>query len=361
MGKSGPARLRLDDGASPGHATLVVEGLSRAVRATLAAIPEKDPRWAEIVQVYTGEGPPPADQPPLLGRSRFENGRIRFQPRFPLVPGLAHFARFDGRFADMELLELRFELERPQRVSRARVLSIEPGTERVPANLLRVYVHFSEPMRARDVLQHVHLFDAGGDEVTEPFIDIEDGLWDPERTRLTLFFHPGRIKRGVGPNEVLGPPLRPGDRYELRLDADLEDAWGRTLLAAHSWSFRTGPRDDSSPDPHTWILRPPRAASDSLDLLFGESLDQALAARLIRVQDAGGRPLHGEAHVSKAGDRWSWRPREPWERGTFAVIVHPALEDLAGNAVGHRFEERLHGGAANESLELPVRLPFVVH
>ena len=39
------------------------------------------------------------------------------------------------------------------------------------------------------------------------------------RHRLTLLFHPGRVKRGVGPNEALGPPLRSGETFRLVVDA----------------------------------------------------------------------------------------------------------------------------------------------
>ena len=232
------------------------------------------------------------------------------------MPGLGHFARFRGSLVGAADLELAFALDRPDLAPRARVVGIHPRAETVPANLLRLYVHFSEPMRPRGVLEHLRLYDVAGNEVPEPFLDVEDGLWDPERMRLTVFFHPGRIKRGVGPNAVLGPPLEPGGRYELVIDGAMEDASGMRLVAPYSWTFHTGPRDEESPDPHAWTLAPPESPEDALVLDFGEPLDRSLAERLIVVESAWGERFEGEVDVSLGGERWTWQPSAPWAAGT---------------------------------------------
>lgn len=65
-----------------------------------------------------------------------------------------------------------------------------------------------------------------------------DGLWDPEGRRLTLFLHPGRIKRGVAMHEALGLALRPGRRYRLVVDREAEDA-GATTCCASGRSSKT--------------------------------------------------------------------------------------------------------------------------
>lgn len=356
---SGPRLQLIDRPADPDFGTLVVTGLSFKARQRLAMVPAADRLWDEIVRVTTGAGPAPPEQPSTLGSTTLEGDVLRFRPRFSLVVGLEHFARFDGALLNEPACELSFALLARELEPRTRVVSVDPDLQQVPANLLRIYVTFSGPMHARDVQAHIQLLDAQGRRVREPFVDIPDGLWDREQRRLTLFFDPGRIKRGVGPNEALGPPLQPGKEYRLLVDADLEDARGARLVAPFLWSFRTIADDRTSPDPDTWTLIAPRCALAPVELLFGEPLDRALLERLIYVEDGSGTALQGEARVTEGGGRWAWTPAGGWQRGDHVLVIHPALEDLAGNAVGHLFEERLtddvHPGRAGSA-----RLPFRV-
>ena len=37
---------------------------------------------------------------------------------------------------------------------------------------------------------------------------------------------------------------------------------------------------------------------------------------------------------------WQWTPDAPWEKGGYALVADPVLEDLAGNSIGWPFEER---------------------
>jgi hypothetical protein len=45
-------------------------------------------------------------------------------------------------------------------------------------------------------------------------------LWNPEMTRFTLFFEPGRIKQGLVSRQELGPSLTSGRTYTLVIDPD---------------------------------------------------------------------------------------------------------------------------------------------
>lgn len=311
------------------------------------------------MRVSTGAGPPPPGQPPILGSTTLEGDVLHYRPRFPLVVGLEHFARFDGTLLGEPACGLKFALLERELEPSTRVVSVDPGGDEAPANLLRIYVTFSDAMHARDVQQHFQILDAEGQRVLDPFVNIPDGLWDRDQRRLTLFFDPGRIKRGVGPNELLGPPLQPGEEYRLVVDADLEDARGARLIAPFTWTFRTAADDRVSPDPATWTLIPPRAATAPVELLFGEPLDRALLERLIHVEDETGAVLAGEVRVTEGGGRWAWTPRAPWQDGEHTLVIDPALEDLAGNAVGHLFEERLADESTREPPQ-PARLRFRV-
>jgi hypothetical protein len=54
-------------------------------------------------------------------------------------------------------------------------------------------------------------------------------LWDKSLQYLTILLDPGRLKRGVGPNRELGPPLEAGHVYTLAVGAGMVDLSGRQL------------------------------------------------------------------------------------------------------------------------------------
>src|SRR5207237_1104835 len=90
------------------------------------------------------------------------------------------------------------------------VQQVYPSGDPLPENHLRFYVHFSAAMRQGEAYGHVHVLDASGKALDHPFLELDEELWDPQGKRLTLLFHPGRIKKGLKPREELGPILEAG-------------------------------------------------------------------------------------------------------------------------------------------------------
>ena len=74
-----------------------------------------------------------------------------------------------------------------------------------------------------------HLLDAAAKEVDLPFLELEQELWDSSGKRFTLFFDPGRIKRGLKPREEVGPALEEGKSYTFVVDRAWHDAQGDSL------------------------------------------------------------------------------------------------------------------------------------
>jgi len=114
----------------------------------------------------------------------------------------------------------------------ATVAEVYPTADSLPMNLLRMYVQFSAPMTVGDDAEkRIHLLDEKGAIVDKAFLIAAGGqeLWDPDHTRLTIFFDPGRIKRDLTPHEALGLPLREGRSYSLTIDSTLRDAHGLSL------------------------------------------------------------------------------------------------------------------------------------
>jgi hypothetical protein len=302
--------------------------------------------WPKIFTVRVGDAD--AGAPPVLGEYFEEGDSVRFRPRFAFSAGLTYRARFEN-------VEIDFTMPGRDPGELPRVEAVYPSSEEVPENLLRLYVHFSHPMRAKDVPGRVHLYDAEGAEVALPFVEIQTGLWDAEAKRLTLFFHPGRVKRGVGPNLALGPPLRAGFVYRLVIDREMKDRRGLELEAPFEKDLRVVAADRTSPDPSSWNLRP---GVSSLEVDLDEALDRALLLRLIRVERDNGAEVPGASSTSSNETRFLFTPAVPWPPGAYRLVVDPEIEDLAGNKPGRLFDAeagQASTGPATVELSFEVR------
>lgn len=311
-------------------------------------------RWIDALSVSTEARLRDPSLPEVAGRRDLDERGLHFRPAFAFVPGLAYVARFEF---DGLVLERRFSLPAAAPADAPRVLGVFPSRRRLPENTLRLYVHFDQPMQARDVARHVSLRTDAGEVVQLAFVEIPDGLWDPGGTRLTLLLHPGRIKRGVGPGEQLGPPLRAGGAYRLRLDSQLRSAAGAPLGTAFEHVFEVAAADREAPDARGLRVTPPGDAGGALTLHAPEPLDHALLRRWVWVEDEAGRVLEGDLSVEAEETRWVFRPARPWSPGRYEVRVHRALEDNAGNRFDRLFD-RDAGSPLGEDAPEPLSLPF---
>src|SRR6185436_17263634 len=114
----------------------------------------------------------------------------------------------------------------------------------LPENQLRLYVEFSAPMSNGGGIGFIRLLDADGREVRNAFLPLDADFWNREHTRYTLFLDPGRVKRGILPNEQMGRALRAGRVYSIAIDSTWRDAEGQPLAAPYRRSFHVGPPDD---------------------------------------------------------------------------------------------------------------------
>jgi hypothetical protein len=211
------------------------------------------------------------------------------------------------------------------------------------------------------VYDFIHLLGPGGKEVDGPFLELDQELWDYDGKRFTLFFDPGRIKRGLKPREDLGPALEEGKAYTLVIDRDWPDSEGEPLREAYRKRFTVGPPDDVPPDPKTWqVQAPPAGTREKLKVTSPEPLDHALFQRWLSVTDAGGRPVAGQAEVMPGETTWEFTPQEAWRPGDYRLVIDTRLEDLAGNSIGKPFEVDLFRTVQREVKAEMVSRPFTV-
>jgi len=318
--------------------------------------------------------------PPLLGSYKATNNGVRFEPRFPLEPGVRFRAEFDPvqmhAVAQQHLLlcgsshadwqssfttRLTADFLPPLTTTTARtsVVEVYPTGSLLPENLLRFYIHFSAPMSRGEAYARIQLLDATDHPVNDPFLELAEELWSNDGKRFTLLFDPGRIKRGLKPREEVGPVLEAGKTYTLAIDRDWRDASGNALRSGFRKSFRAGPADETSPDPKTWKIAPPTAETrDALEVRFPEALDRALLERLIAVTDEGGSVVGGQVSTTDRETAWRFTPREPWRAGSYRLTVVTDLEDAAGNSVARPFEVDITGPVTSKVTSETVSLPF---
>lgn len=121
-------------------------------------------------------------------------------------------------------------------------------------NQLKFYIHFSAPMARGRAYAHLRLIDQqSGTPVNVSFVEMDPELWDPDQRRLTLLFDPGRIKREVGLNRELGPPLQAGRVYRLVIDSRWRDVMGRSLRADFVKAIQVVKADRAMPDPNLFF------------------------------------------------------------------------------------------------------------
>ena len=178
-----------------------------------------------------------------------------------------------------------------------------PTADVVPENQLRLYIHFSAPMGMRGGLDFVHLLDEAGQEVKDPFLPLDAEFWNDDRTRYTVFFDPGRQKRGIAPIADMGRSLTEGKSYTLVVDAAWRDGNGLPLKQAFRRTFKVGPPDERPLDPKTWKIAAPAAGSSHAadDRVSRAARSRTAAARIGRRgagRQAARRPGRGRRKTS---------------------------------------------------------------
>ena len=337
--------------ASPsGQRTIDVAGLATADLSHLERAALSRDAWQTILRVQVAQADPAsAALPPVLGGHAVRDGVLRFTPRFPFDPGQRYEVVFDPSSLPSardgsaptppRALRATVEVPAPDRAPSTRVVAVYPTGPEVPENHLRLYVVFSAPMGLGAGGAHVRLLDERGEPVADPFLPLDVDLWNADRTRFTVLYDPGRVKRGIRPNAELGRPLSAERSYTLVIDEGWRDAAGQPLAAPFRREYRVGPPRERALDPDAWRLDlPARGTRDSLAVRFPVPLDYGLLQRALHVADGGGRPLAGELRVDQGETRWTFTPRAPWRPGEYRLVAAATLEDAAGNRIGRPFE-----------------------
>ena len=288
--------------------------------------------WQAVMKVSVGP-----DQPATLGSYEIADGRIVFTPMFPLDPGRQYHVTYSpaGAAPITSIVSLPARNTTPV----TSVTGVYPTADVVPENQLRLYIHFSAPMGSKGGLSYIHLFTDEGAEVVDPFLPLDAEFFNDDRTRYTVFFDPGRQKRGIAPVAAMGRSLTEGKSYTLVVDSEWRDGNGLPLTQQFKRTFTVGPPDDKPLDLKTWkVLAPPAGTLTPLSVAFPEPLDHGLLLRALGVVSPDGKPMPGKVVVGTNELTWSFTPQSPWAAGAYNIVAFAMLEDLAGNRIGRAFE-----------------------
>lgn len=292
--------------------------------------------------------------PDVLGHYQVLKDSICFIPHFPFEPGVQYRASFDLRLLDSlahsEVLTLEFSPPKEQNSAPPEVTHIFPSSDSLPENVLRFYVCFSGPMQRGRFEEQVVIIGPDGRPAPDVLYRPPVELWDKEMRHLTILLDPGRLKRLVGPNVALGPPLKAGVEYTLVIGSGMVDSSGCPLSKAFHKHFRVTDAVREHIAVEQWQIVPPVAKSHQpLAIEFPRPLDWALLLRTITIASTAGVLVEGRIEINQCETAWSFTPTSPWAAGSYYIRVAPSLEDVCGNSVIAPFDRPLRASSDWES------------
>ncbi len=284
--------------------------------------------------------------PDIEGRYHFSENELRFVPLFPFERGIEYRANFDTRQlnrADLgDVLTLTFSLPKQPRTRRGEVTDIFPSSDMLPENLLRFYVCFSLPMQRGLAEAEISILGPDGQPSPDVLYRAPVELWDRRMRQLTLLLDPGRIKRDVGPNRELGPPLKDGQIYTLAVGQGMTDIFGNQLSNPIHKRFKVSEAIRELIPVEQWNLVLPVAESQQpLTFNFPRPLDWALLSQAIVVESTCGQRINGHVEISRTETRWTFVPAAVWTIGSYRVRIASDLEDVCGNGLIAPFDRPL--------------------
>jgi hypothetical protein len=273
---------------------------------------------------------------PVLGDYQLVEDAVIFRPVIAFTRGL----RYEVRVNNNLLREIVIPLD--ETVVAPEVIAIYPTSDTVPQNLLKVYIVFSKPMQEGQSLNNILLIKNQQDTIPSVFLDLQPELWNKERTILTLWLDPGRIKRDLQPNKAMGAPLEEGSNYQILVSRSWRDTDGLSLSKDFHNDFVVGKRDETSPVVENWTMKIPKAGSNQpLTINMGGPLDYILLKNAVRVIDNNGNIVQGNLETLAKETILHFTPSVAWSAGDYTMEVESRLEDLAGNNLNRLFDKDL--------------------
>lgn len=270
----------------------------------------------------------------MLGNFTMDGQRMVFSPVIPFTEG-----KYYEVFSENELY-FEFSIQPLKDRKKPSLLAILPKLDTVPENLLKMYFKFDVPMQqTQPTLDFIQVIDLNTKKEASIFLPLENELWNRDKTQLTLWLDPGRIKKDLIPNKEKGIPIQKGHRYRIKISQNLRSRAGATMIKEYQKEFYVHDRDEQSPDIQKWKLTIPMVGTrEALGVEFGESLDPILVDETLKIFDKLGKEVEIGLLTSLRGDNTILIPAINWKKGSYNLVVESRLEDLAGNNLNRLFD-----------------------
>jgi hypothetical protein len=283
---------------------------------------------SSVVKVHLTKSQP---KTAILGDYVIHNDTLIFEPLIPFTRGLRYEVVIDKHTLA--------EIEIPLSEDAPHLSGIYPSQDTLPENLLKFYFVFSQPMVEGHSLEYIKLINMEGDTLHRTFLNLQPELWNANRTTLTLWLDPGRIKRDLQPNKLLGNPLKKDSTYTLVVSNRWPDTQGATLIQSYSKRFIVAARDMASPKMDDWTLQTPQKQTNQpLKIEFKEALDYILLQNTLVVTDKNGNKIEGSIRIEAEEKQLHFIPKKPWSTGQYKLQIEDRLEDLSGNNLNRLFD-----------------------
>lgn len=364
-----PLSVSIVPASATAKAFISIAGFSSTELTALSNASFTRDQWLALIRV-TVDGVDAAN-PPVLGMYRVGSS-VDFIPMFPFDPGRGYAVEIDPTKLPTPRAAQSFRavvvIPAESRSPSTMVSRMLPTASVLPENLLRIYLEFSAPMareHGRDVLKLVEVKDGRDIEVKDAFLALDVDFWSPDARRYTVLLDPGRVKRGILPNDQIGRALKPGHTFAIVVDPKWRDANGQPLAAPFRHEFNVGPADMAPIRLGDWKVHGPSSAKasegkpDPLVVQFPKPLDHGLVQRAIGVE-RDGKPIDGDITVSANETEWRFTPKTPWTPGRYNVVVFSILEDPMGNQIGRAFDVDKFTEIDRSASPDRMTLPFVV-
>ncbi|MBT31559.1 MAG: hypothetical protein CMO01_18040 [Thalassobius sp.] len=247
---------------------------------------------------------------------------------------------------------LVFTVAIPSDYERASVTAIYPSQAILPANQLKFYIQFSQPM-ATQAYTHIDLIDKNGEPVYRAILKEIPELWSENRQLLCVWLEPGRIKQGLGPNEKLGTILKEGEGYTLKISVDLRDAQGIKIKEEVTKRFTVKADDRAKPNYKNWNVAIPKSDSrEAIKISFNEAMDYGSVISLLNIENEASKIIKGTWEVNEKDSKVYFYPESNWQKGNYKLAINTRIEDLAGNNLNRLFDQDIKKQAIIEEVEV---------
>lgn len=313
-----------------------------------------------VISVYYGEVSKKTIQPKIIGKLTKSDTAITFKSKYGFSKGTSYTVLIVSK-NDTQ----RFLVHTPKSIYKPStyIKNIYPTSSQLPMNQLKFYIEFSAPMRLGNVFENIHLYKLPeGKLESEAFLVTAEELWNPDKTRVTIFFDPGRIKRGVQPNLQLGLPLVEGNKYKLVIDKSWLDVNDVKLTKGFEKIFDVVSVDRESPSAENWKIDFPKTKNKSaIKIDFKEAMDFGLLHSAIVIVDHENRYVEGVIKLSDNESKWMFTPKNKWLKGNYKMIINAWLEDLSGNNLNRKFDVNLNSKRDTPKNIKEVQIPFKIN